>query len=267
MSALERELGASLINRGVRPWTLTAAGELLYERAETALAELALAEADLAALATGETGQVRVASVPSGLRSVVPLAAAAFRARHGDIQLLLAESQSSAILKQLRGDEVDVGIIVTPGGHPPAVPRHLTATLLVEQPLMVVVPASSPIARLKRVTLEQLRDEEWLLPSPRRVADFREEVDALFREAEYTPRMALELEDDVAGQALVAAGLGIALIPSLAAPTPRPDLRTIPLQPARARALHVITARGPHRKPVTTFVRELERAANKLTLP
>src|ERR1700722_8155063 len=65
IATLERELGARLINRGVRPWTLTTAGERLYESAGAALSELAATEHELAVLSTGATGSLRLCSVAS----------------------------------------------------------------------------------------------------------------------------------------------------------------------------------------------------------
>lgn len=261
VSSLERELGTRLINRAGRPWTLTVAGEQLYRRAEAALAELATAESELAAISEGETGTVRLGSVPSGLRTVVPHAFAAFTARHPAVELLLVEAQPTRILKELRTGRLDIGIIVTANGQQPPQSRTFAVIELIEHALMVAVPAGSRFARCPHVTLRQLRGQRWLLPSRNRVPEFRDEIDALFRDAGYTPNVALELDDDVAGQALIAAGVGIGLAPGLAGPHARPGVKSVPLRPKRLRALHAVTNAGPLSAPVATLLEHLQAAA------
>jgi len=264
IAALERELGMSLINRSGRPWSLTAAGEHLYRRAGSALGELATAEHDLAQLSTGARGRVRLSSVASGLRSVVPPAIAAFKSNHPDVDLRLAEEQPIAILHGLRKGELDVGIIVTSPGESPPRSSSIGVTTLIEQTLMVAVPSSSRFARAPHLTLRQLRAEAWLLPTHERVVEFRAELDALFEDAGYTPKVMLELDDEVAGGAFVASGLGIGLIPGLAAPTPQPGVTHVPLRPKRLRALHAVTTAGQVSQPIQTLVRELKQAAVNL---
>src|ERR1700691_4315991 len=72
VSALERELGQRLINRGTRPLSLTQAGEVLYAAAGVAVAEFSRAELELRELKDGQSGRVALGSVVSGLRTVVP---------------------------------------------------------------------------------------------------------------------------------------------------------------------------------------------------
>jgi DNA-binding transcriptional LysR family regulator len=260
IATLERELGAALINRGVRPWTLTTAGERLYESAGSALSELAAAERELAVLSTGATGSLRLCSVASGLRSVVPPAVAAFKSRHPDIELHLTEGQPTGILRALRTGEIDVGIIATRHGQAPPRSRSLSVAKLVEQTLMVAVSTTSPLASSSRLTLRQLRDQPWLLPTrDHRVSEFRNELDTLFEQAGYAPRVMLELDDEIAAQALIAAGLGIGLIPQLAAPVQHEGVRRIPLRPTRVRALHVVAPAKPVSRSLRILVAELKR--------
>ncbi len=266
IATLERELGARLINRGLRPWTLTTAGERLYESAGSALSELAAAEHELAVLSTGSTGGLRLCSVASGLRSVVPPAVAAFKSSHPDVELQLAEGQPTEILRQLRAGEIDIGIIATPHGQAPPRSRSLSVARLVEQTLMVAVSTSSALAKSSHLTLRQLRGQSWLLPTrDHRVSEFRTELDTLFEQAGYAPRVMLELDDEIAAQALIAAGLGIGLIPRLAAPAQHEGVTRIPLRPARVRALHVVTLARPVSRPLRTLVTDLKRAATQIS--
>jgi DNA-binding transcriptional LysR family regulator len=268
IATLERELGTPLVNRGVRPWTLTTAGERLYESAGSALSELAAAEHELAVMSSGAAGSLRLCSVASGLRSVVPPAVAAFKSRHPNVDLHLAEGQPTSILRQLRAGEVDIGIIATRHGQAPPRSRSLSVAMLVEQTLMIAVATTSPLAKSSQLTLRQLREESWLLPTrDHRVSEFRNELDMLFEQAGYAPRVMLELDDEIAAQAVIAAGLGIGLIPRLAAPAEHKGVTRIPLRPTRVRALHVVTSAGPVSQPLRTLVTDLKRAATRVSAP
>ncbi len=263
IATLERELGLPLINRAGRPWTLTPAGEQLHQRAASALAELSSAEDELTELRTGARGSLRLSSVISGLRSVVPPAAAAFKSRYPEIELQLGEDQPNPILRRLRDGDIDVGIIVTAAGQPRHLPRSLTSTKLIEQSLMVAVPTSSAFASASQLDLRQLSSQAWLLPTHERVPEFRAELDGLFEDSGYAPKVTLELDDEVAGGALIAAGLGIGLIPGLAAPAPQPGVAHIPLHPKRLRTLHAVTSAGPPGLPVQALIAELTAAAER----
>ena len=265
VSTLERELAVPLINRAGRPWRLTEAGEQLFKRAESALGELMAAEAELAALAATGAGHLRLASVASGLRSVVPPAAEAFKTKHPGVKLHLSEAQPTEILRQLRARTLDIGIIVTAAGQSTPRSRRFSVTTLLEQSLMVAVPSSSRLGRSSHLTLRQLRTQPWLLPSRHRVPEFRKEIDELFRDAGYQPIVALELDDEVAGGALIAAGMGIGLIPGLAAPAPHPNVTNVPLRPRRLRALHAVTNTAPHNKPLQTLLGDLQREASRIS--
>jgi DNA-binding transcriptional LysR family regulator len=265
ISTLERELAVPLINRAGRPWRLTEAGERLFRRAQSALGELMAFEAELAALAATGAGHLRLGSVASGLRSVVPPAVEAFKTKHPDVKLHLSEAQPAEILRRLRAGTLDIGIIVTAAGQSAPRSRRLSVTTLLEQSLMVAVASSSRLGRSRHLTLRQLRAQPWLLPSRDRVPEFRKEIDELFWDAGYQPIVALELDDEVAAGALIAAGMGIGLIPGLAAPAPHRNVTNVPLRPRRLRALHAVTTRTPPNKPLLTLLGDLKRASSGIS--
>lgn len=261
VSKLEEEVGAALINRASKPWRLTEAGERLYEHAEVALAELSIAEDELIARAGGERGQIRVASVLSGLRSVVPFALAGFRERFPKVQVVLTESQPALISRGVRAGEFDLGISIATASDDPSLSRSLDVRELLGQRMMVVLSADDELAGRDHLTLRSLRKRRWILPSARRVPEFRREVDALLVAAGYEPDVALDLTDDVAGVSLVAEHVGITLLPSLAI-VPSDRIVRIPLRPERKRALCLITRAGLEEEPVSRFAEELVRVAS-----
>src|SRR5205823_8192398 len=108
IARLEAETGATLVirdRRGVRP---TAAGSTLLQHADTILAEVAAAEADLAAMLGVRGGRLRVASFPSAGATLMPLAVATFKERHPDVSLTLAEGEPEEIAPRLRAGEFDL---------------------------------------------------------------------------------------------------------------------------------------------------------------
>src|SRR5947209_10231261 len=111
IARLEAEAGAPLVVRdraGVRP---TAAGATLVEHAETILAQIEPAQADLDALLGLRAGRLRMASFPSAGATLMPRAIATFRARHPDIELSLAEGEPEDIAPRLRAGEFDLALL------------------------------------------------------------------------------------------------------------------------------------------------------------
>src|SRR4051812_6843879 len=112
VAALEREAGARLVERNGRGVLLTGAGEVLVRRAGTILAELAAAEADLAAIAAVRAGRVRLSTFASAANRLVPAALTGFRGTHPevDIRLELVELPAEAV-DRLRAGRLDLAVL------------------------------------------------------------------------------------------------------------------------------------------------------------
>ena len=260
VSMLERELGQRLINRGTRPLTLTEAGETLHAAAAVALAEFSRAERRLQALKEGESGRVALASVVSGLRTIVPRAVLSFRRRFPNVELALEEAQPSDVLARLRSGELDVGIVVLREGGEPPERATFVSHLLVEQPLVLAVGARHRLAGRSSVSLGTVRGERWLLPSPARFPEFRLEVERLLAAAGVTAVGTLDFTDDIAAAGLIAAGVGVGIVPGIPKPADM-AVSLIGLRPAVTRRLLAVTVRGACATPVAAMLDELRRAA------
>ncbi len=261
---LEAELGQTLINRTARPITLTQAGTILFGAADTALAEFGRAEKELRSLAEGSSGRVSLGSVVSGLRGVVPAAVAEFRRRFPDVDLVLEELQPPDIFARLRSGDLDVGIVVTPHDGAPPDASIFESRLLAEQPVMVALSSRHRLARQKHVRIGSLAEESWLLPAPERFPEFRAEVERLLRAANVVPARTLESSDDVAGSRLVAAGLGVALVPDLATRAVS-GVALVPVRPAVIRRLFAVMVPARHSAPRTGLLDALARSGQALT--
>jgi len=214
IARLEVETGATLVvrdRRGVRP---TAAGITLVDHAEAIFAQVEAAEADLAAVLGVRAGRLRVASFPSAGATLMPLAVATFRARHPDVALTLAEGDPEEIAPRLRAGEFDLALLFEfPGAREPAGITHRSVTLL-EDPMYVALRDDHPLASKFGLSLADLRDEQWVqtsAPSP-----CARHVVRSCLAAGFEPIVTFESDDYETIQGLVAAGVGVALIPRLA---------------------------------------------------
>ena len=245
IAALEAEAGMPLLQRHPRGVSLTAAGQTLVGHAEGILARLESAEAALGAIAGLRGGRLRMASFPTAGATLMPLAIATFRARHPQVQLTLAEGEPEQIAPRLRAGELDLALLFEFDDG--AAQDELTRVELLEDPLYLALPSEHKLARRRKLRLEDLREEAWVQTSS--ASPCARHVVRSCHAAGFEPNVAFESDDYQTIQGLVAAGVGVALIPELAltvvrdgiairALSPHPPVRqVIAATPAGARLL------------------------------
>ncbi len=214
IARLEAETGAALVvrdRRGVRP---TAAGAALVSHAETILAQVQAAEADVAAVLGVRAGRLRVASFPSAGATLMPLAVARFRQAHPDVTLTLAEDEPEQIAPRLRAGEFDLALLFEFPGVRERPGTGLRAVTLLQDPMHVALPAEHPLAAKPALALADLRDEQWIQTSV--TSPCARHVVRSCLAAGFEPDVSFESDDYDTIQGLVAAGVGVALIPRLA---------------------------------------------------
>ena len=214
IARLEAETGATLVvrdRRGVRP---TAAGTTLVEHAEAIFAAVEAAEADLASVLGVRRGRLRVASFPSAGATLMPLAVAAFRTRHPDVSLTLAEGEPEEIAPRLRAGEFDLALLFEFPGVRERPGTGLRTVTLLEDPMHVALPAEHPLAEKPALTLADLRKQDWVQTSAS--SPCARHVVRSCLAAGFEPHVTFESDDYETVQGLVAAGVGVALIPRLA---------------------------------------------------
>src|ERR1700760_431198 len=169
IARLEVETGATLVVRdrsGVRP---TAAGASLVEHAEAIFARIEAAETQLAAVLGIRAGRLRMASFPSAGATLMPQAIARFRARPPDVALTLAEGEPEEIAPRLRAGEFDLALLFEFPGTRERHGARLRTQPLLEDPLLVALPADHALAGKRALTLADLREQDWVqtsAPSP-----------------------------------------------------------------------------------------------------
>ncbi len=243
IARLESETGAVLLvreRRGVRP---TVAGTTLLRHADAILAQVQAAQDDLAAVLGLRGGRLRIASFPSAGSTLIPQAVAAFRALHPNVELSLGEGEPEDIAPRLRAGEFDLALLFEFPGEAQRF-RGLAATPLLHDPMWLALPVEHPLARKHDLTLHDVRGEDWVQTSAQSAC--ARHVVSVCRGAGFEPRVSFESDDYDTVQGLVAAGVGVALIPRLALTQRRPGLVVRRVEPENpARRVFAATPRQP----------------------
>jgi DNA-binding transcriptional LysR family regulator len=249
IAALEREVGTKLVERNARGIRLTDAGEALVRHTESVLANLAEAEAELEAIAGIRGGRVRLASFQTAGSAIVPQAIATFRSRHPGVELSLIEAEPEEAIPALRTGELDVALVVEPNGITEEGGSGLERADLLDDPMFLALPRDHELVKRARVRLKDLAAEQWINPPLTFACSGF--VTRACAAAGFEPHIAFETDDYGAVQGLVAAGVGIALIPDLALATVRDDIviRSLGSQ-APVRHVAAVTPSG-YRTPAT----------------
>src|SRR4051794_10487712 len=254
IAALEREAGAQLLERTPRGIRLTDAGRVLLGHAEAILDRMAIARAQVESVASLTGGRLRIGSFQTANATIVPRAIAAFARRHPEVELSLVEATTPKAMARLRAGEVDVAV-VTRLGEPDDADVELFD--LVDDEIFVALPAAHPLAHKPKLRLRDLRDETWI-EAAGDVA--RPPLLSAALASGFEPRIRFGAEQWLSKQGLVAAGVGVTLIPGLAIATVREDIVLRSLGPDAPRRRVVAALPVGYRAPAVAPVLELLRA-------
>ncbi|GAA4852667.1 LysR substrate-binding domain-containing protein [Kitasatospora terrestris] len=244
MKALEKSVATPLVVRSGKGMQLSEAGRVLLKHATGILAGLSAAEEEVAAIAGLRAGRVRLVSFPTASSTLVPRSVARLRAARPGVRVSLVEAEPPESLTMLRGGECEVALAFrypdSQGGaafrpSPHATPREARAEAaleaaasaaandwsdlvvrpLLDDPLVGVVPEGHPLADRgadRPVELAELSGEQWIAGCPQ----CRGHLVELCADAGFEPRIDFATDDYPAVVGLVAAGLGVAVLPGLA---------------------------------------------------
>ncbi|WP_371495770.1 LysR family transcriptional regulator [Kitasatospora sp. NBC_00374] len=259
MKALERTAGVPLFTRAGRGLRLTEAGEALARHARTILTSLDAAQQQLGALARLRAGRVRVCGFPSANATLIPEAMASLLADHPGVRVELTEAEPPESVQRLLRGECDVALAFSYQGAVPPVADELVEIPLLEDRLTVLLPVGHPLARRHAVRLTDLTEERWIAGCPRCRANLLQ----ICADEGYAPDVVFTTDDNLAVQSLVAAGVGIALMPSLVLAFMCHQKVTGRLvEPHQFRRVSAYVLREHMRVPATAVVvEELRRAA------
>jgi len=210
---LEEELGTPLLRRTTRQVATTPAGAALAGEARAILEHAAMAARMVRGLAQAPGGPLRIGAIDSAAAGLLPDLLARFRAAHPEIDIRLVEAKSVEILPQLRSGRLDLGFIRPP---PAAEPGLAFRWLLQEHPV-AALPRRHPLASRRHLRLAELAELPLILPPRRTRPHSHDGVMRLFAGLGLSPRVAQEAEEKQTIVNLVAAGIGIAVLPEWAA--------------------------------------------------
>lgn len=208
--ALEKDLGTALFNRTTRRVEMTAAGEALLPAARHILAEAVAAERLVTQASHGVLGTVRIGFVSSAAIEVVPAMRRYLKDRWPEVEVELREITSTRILTDLRQRNIDVGIVRETVRYP----EGISMRALYNEPLVLAVPCDHPLAEREQVRLHELSHETFITFREDNPAGLSGRITQLLQEADIRYTSGQEAVQFVTMVGLVAAQLGVAIVPS-----------------------------------------------------
>jgi DNA-binding transcriptional LysR family regulator len=254
VAALERQLGARLLERGPGGPAPTEAGAVLLDHANVIADRLAQADAQLAEMVGAERETLRVGAFPSALGSIVPAAIAALHDQRPEVQVEAAEGSAEANGALVAAGELHVAVCFQDAAAAPHAPDGTARHELGDEAMLAMLPASHPLAGRRRIELSALAGETWTAPSRDHLV-YRACVAAGFE-----PRIAYVSRDPLAIGELVAGGLAVTLAPELLAGR-LSDVAFVGLEDSvPRRSLYALTAASGVREPARLLVALLQEA-------
>ncbi|QDY78781.1 LysR family transcriptional regulator [Streptomyces qinzhouensis] len=260
IAALEQRAGGALFERLPRGVRLTPAGRLLHQHALEVLDRLARADRELAALHAGRGGLLHVGAFATANISLLPTALRALGSARPEVEPVVVEAPSAELMERLADGALDLAVASDyPYGLPSA--DGVTTSVLCEDDLLVALPRGHRLAASGPVDLLALSDEAWI---QRAYGDRPTPLADAWARAGGTPRKIIRIAEWSGKFGYVAAGLGVALVPSLAARAVPADIVLRPLtDPALHRTIH--TARPSVPLAAARELEELLREARRVT--
>jgi DNA-binding transcriptional LysR family regulator len=272
IAALEKRAGTMLVDRGSRGVRLTDAGQVLVEHAEVVIARLAAAEAELEAMAGVRGGRVRLSSFPTAGASLLPPAVAEFSRRHPEVELTFLEQEPEEAARALRSAELEIAIVFEYRElERPEFERMyegIELHPLIDDPMYLALPQGHALAHKPRVRLQDFSEDTWIQETGTHswCGSFHE---ACCANAGFQPKVGFQSDDYNVVQGLIAAGVGISLLPGLALTNVREDIVIRSLgRRAPARRIAAATLAGRYHSPAAIAMLEiLSEVAERFELP
>jgi molybdate transport repressor ModE-like protein len=238
ISKLEHETGQRMLERQGRGVRLTPAGELLVSHAEPILALLERAEADLEGHRGAVAGHLTLAAFATAARGLAPAALRALHREHSELVVELHELEPDDAIDRVGRGDVDVAVVQDWANAPLALPDRLRRAPLLDDVVDIALDAEHPLASRKSVEFDEIADEPWISWTSGFVC--HDWLVHTMRTRGFEPRIAHQASEHQTQLALVAAGLGVAVVPRLGR-EPLPDgVVFVPVRPTFVRHVYAI---------------------------
>jgi DNA-binding transcriptional LysR family regulator len=237
LGKLQRDVGQRLIEpygRGVR---LTPAGTLLAERAHTILSEVENAESELDRHRNHVIGDLEIAGFATAARAILPQTVSRLRKQHHQLKLRVSERQPDEATRLVVAGHLDIALVNDWMNAPLVLPDGVQRVLIMNDPVDLAVPADHPLAGRASVELTELSAEPWITWPYGAIC--HEWLTQTLRQHGLTPEVTHTAEEHQTQLAMVAAGLGIAVMPRLGRGSIE-GVSIITLEPAFSRQIYAI---------------------------
>jgi DNA-binding transcriptional LysR family regulator len=267
LRALEGELGLALFRRHARGVDLTAAGESFLADARSLLAAADAAARRASRVAAGHVGALTIGLATSAAgHNLAPHAIREFRRRHPAVALTFIDGNAAALTEAVQERRVHVALVRAPVAQP----EGLRQESLLEEPLLMAIAAKHALAARPRasIALADLRDEAFILVRRPGAPGMYGDLVAACRRAGFDPRIAAEVGNMFVNTMLVAAGVGVSVVPASMAQTYAREVAYLPIRgaPELVAPLTLVSREEESNPPALEFIalaRELAGVAEK----
>ena len=233
---LEKELGTRLFNRGQKETVMTPSGEMLFEKAQALLTMADSVKQSVAEVSELRAGRLAIAFIYSLGARWLPEILREFRSSFPCLNLMTHEETSLGVAALVEDATAELGFLELPTNN-----QLFEVKEIWNEPYYAVVPADHPLASKKNIALQQLEKDPFVV---KRGESQQQTIEAC-RRAGFEPRIACECTEQETKLALVQAGLGVLLLPQLAAGDAREGVVAVPIrEPKLAREVGLIHRRG-----------------------
>lgn len=214
IGALEKRLNVQLFRRKPRGVELTAAGQVLFTHARTLLEQHAKALEAVQRAGRGELGRLCIGTIPTGpMHPLMPLSVRQFRERYPDASVTLEECLRDELLQRLRDEQVDVAFMRSV----PDDASGLVVDILLDEPMVVALPRGHALGKrgaTSPVAMRDLKGEPFIVFARQQGPAFYDSTLAACQRVGFSPRIAQEAPRVTTALGLVAAGLGVTMVPA-----------------------------------------------------
>ncbi|WP_018133321.1 LysR family transcriptional regulator [Effusibacillus pohliae] len=262
---LEEELGVQLFIREGRNVRLTPVGKIFLEHIEMAMKEIDKAKQEIDEFLDPERGTIRVGFPSSLAAHTLPTVISAFRSQYPDVGFELRQGSLSYLRDAVIRGEIDLAFV----GPVPTNDREVRGQIFFVEQIVALLPSHHPLAEQSAIRLYQLRNDSFVLFPTGFV--LRKIVTDACQQVGFQPNVSFEGEDIDAIKGLVAAGLGVTLLPevTLIDNTPRTTVKIPVIEPNVTRTVGVIIPNNrelaPSEKLFYEFLKEFFTALNKFS--
>ena len=207
---LEEELGVQLFVQKGRNLHLTSVGRLLLSRVEGILTDLERAVNEIHEFLDPEAGEIRIGFPHSLVINLLPSVVAAFKKDHPNVKFRLRQGTYNSLIRDMTKGEIDLAFISPfPESH-----EQVVGERLLTEELFAILPTNHVLADYNSIRLEQLKHEPFVMFSEE--YSLRAIVMEACMQAGFAPKIEFEGEETDTIRGLVAAGMGVSLLPGMA---------------------------------------------------